>query len=302
MTAFPARSANVLATLRPALIAGLALAAPAARGQAATAPAANATAAPAAATAASASADSSAPPVYEVAAIHPSKAGGFGSHTSSHGGTFNAANVTLKSLIQSAYDLPPIRIEGGPAWLTTARFDIAAKADDALGERLSHLDSKAEALAKQQMLQALLAERFRLAVHTESRVQPVYELVVAKHGPKLTPTKAEGTSSNGGYGRLTIKGGENTMEVLAEQLSRNVGRIVVDKTGIQGRYELTLTWAPDEMRTPRPDGSVAVSSAYNSSAPSIFTALQEQLGLKLVPAKAPVPILVIDHADLPSEN
>jgi uncharacterized protein (TIGR03435 family) len=247
--------------------------------------------------------------VYEVAAIHPSAPGLSGSHISSDNGSFQAGNVTLKALVQQAYDLPPMRILAGPSWFATAHFDIAAKPDDAVTESLRHLKGREEALAEQHMLQALLADRFQLKTHSESRAQPIYAMVVAKRGPKLRPTQAQGTSVNGRYGQLTVKGGDNTMAVLADALSRNLGRVVVDKTGIEGRYELTLTWSPDELAGARPgasakggDNTIKSAPPPDPSAPSIFTAVQEQLGLKLLSRKGPVEMLVIDHAEMPSEN
>jgi uncharacterized protein (TIGR03435 family) len=156
------------------------------------------------------------------------------------------------------------------------------------------------------MFREILVERFGLKVHHETRTLPVYALVVAKGGPKMTaskpqPNDPDGMPGNPGVlntslGRETGRGA--LIEFLAEDLSDALGRKVVDKTGLTGRYDFTLTWAPD-------DDAAAMGSSASSGAPqgpSLFTAVQEQLGLKLEPVKAPVDVVVIDHLEKPSEN
>ena len=145
------------------------------------------------------------------------------------------------------------------------------------------------------MLQALLADRFGLKVHQETRQLPIYALVVAKGGPRFQPSKINGTTVSNGHAQITVTGSDHTVALLAEQLSRTLGRVVVDKTGLDGRYELSLKWTPDDA----PGGA---GTAPADTGPSIFTAIQEQLGLKLESQKGPVPILVVDHIDLPSQN
>ena len=155
------------------------------------------------------------------------------------------------------------------------------------------------------MFQQLLAERFKLAVHWETRELPVYAMVVAKKGPRLDPTKEldghSGTSSNNG--ELTARGVTlaQMADVLTQELSRELGRVVIDKTGIQGRYDCALKWRPDTGEARRNDGTDG-SVAPTDSGPSIFTAIQEQLGLKLESTKGPVQVLVIDRVEMPSEN
>jgi uncharacterized protein (TIGR03435 family) len=213
-------------------------------------------------------------------------------------GHFKAQNVTALALIEWAFALPENRIDGGPAWLRTNKFDMEAKPDPAVDEQMRALDSGEVRQRKQRMVQALLADRFGLKVHQETRILPLYALVVAKGGAKFKASDKNGTtistnnSSNGNV-QMTVQGSDHTMRLLAEQLGRSVGRVVVDKTGLDGRFDLTLKYVSDDAVSAGPDAP---------SGPSLFTALQEQLGLKLEPEKGPVEILVVDHIDLPSEN
>jgi uncharacterized protein (TIGR03435 family) len=172
---------------------------------------------------------------------------------------------------------------------------MQAKADPAVDARLRGLDSGPAREQKQHMLQALLADRFGLKVHQETRELPIYALVVAKGGPRFQPSKINGTTVNNGNAHITVTGSDHTVALLAEQLSRTLGRVVVDKTGLDGRYELSLKWTADDAAAP-------TSPANVDGCSSIFTAIQEELGLKLESQKGPVSILVIDHIDLPSQN
>jgi uncharacterized protein (TIGR03435 family) len=154
-----------------------------------------------------------------------------------------------------------------------------------------------------QMVQQMLAERFKLAVHWEKKELPVYALVVRKGGPKLTAAKdtSGGTNTSSSNGKLTARGVtmKKLSQTLTQILGRELGRDVIDKTGLDGRYDLVLTWSPQDnsaaMTTPSSDNSIAAG-------PSIFTALQEQLGLKLESTKGQVQTLVIDHVEQPSAN
>ena len=167
-------------------------------------------------------------------------------------------------------------MSGGPSWVGSEEYDIVAKPQ---GET-----SNEKILA---MARDLLAERFNLTLHHESREMPVLALAVAKGGPRLQPSVgAGGPEIRGGRGRLVAR--QVTMGLLAAQLAgRVLGRVVLDRTGIAGKFDVNLEWTPDE----NPD-----------LGPSIFTALQEQLGLKLEPQKGVVDILVIDHVERPSAN
>lgn len=176
-------------------------------------------------------------------------------------------------MIVFAYGLKEYQVIG-PSWLTddSVCFDIQAKAPPETTEKQMTV-----------MLQTLLAERFHLSAHRETRTLPVYELVPAKGGPRLQKSAAEGTNSNlGSSDRGTMEGTNVPISLLAESLSDHVNRPVLDKTGIEGRFDLKLTYDPQENGGERP---------------SIYTALEQQLGLRLQPAKAPVEVLVIDHID-----
>ncbi len=237
-------------------------------------------------------------PVFDVAAIHPHIPEPHEHNSiwsSPLDGQFKAENETLIMLIHWAYEMPESRILGAPAWASSAYFNIDAKADPAVDQQLHSLNADAARHVKEKMVQALLAERFKLVTRTETRELPVYNLVVAKDGPRFGPVQSNGTTINTGYGRIDVQA-SNSVATLAEELSKVAGRDVVDKTGIAGRYDLKLRFTPDE-------GPATLNGEpIPNPPPGLFTALQEQLGLKLEPAKGPVPVLVIDHVEMPSAN
>jgi len=244
-------------------------------------------------------------PAFEVAAIRENQS----DHTarshiisSPNNGRFTAINAPLMMLIQFAFGIPESRILGAPSWISTTKFDIDAKADTSVDDQLSVLGSDRGKAQKRLMLQALLAERFQLRAHPETRELPMYALVVARSGPKSLESKANGTTIDGGNGRIQVQGGENTIALLAEQLANSLGRPVVDQTGIQGRYNITLKWTPDNSADPKLNGTELAAAALDAPAASFFTAIQEQLGLKLEPRKGPVQVLIIDHVERPSAN
>jgi len=185
------------------------------------------------------------------------------------GGRLNGENLTLKFLIGIAYRIGDNQIQGGPGWIASARYDIAAKAE-----------TDKEFPDFSPMLQTLLEDRFKLAVHHEIRDQSVYVLTMAKEGLK---------DSGAGSGSIEMtskrmEGAGITMDSLARALARLTGMVVIDQTGFNSKFDVHLAWTPDG------DGV------------SLFTALREQLGLKLESRKAPVDVLVIDHVEKPSEN
>jgi uncharacterized protein (TIGR03435 family) len=242
---------------------------------------------------AAASAEATAP-AYDVMTIKPNNSGSGGTSYGGHGDSFMAQNLSLKMLLQYAYDLNEDSIVGIPSQLDSKRFDIKAKISDPSLDALKNLSEKQGRL----MVLPLLTERFQLKTHMETRLGPVYELVVAKGGPKFKPSADQtsrangsmGTSSNGKSSKITA----NCMPiaVLAKVLTDQIHRLVIDKTGLTGNYDLTLQWMPDD----------SPASTDDNAPPSIYTAVQEQLGLKLQPAKAPVEVLVVDHAAMPTEN
>jgi bla regulator protein BlaR1 len=257
---------------------------------------------------------------FEVAAVKPNKTGNAKVMIQTQpGGRFTAENVTLRTLIMFAYRLQPLQLVGGPSWLDSDRFDVHAKADGDPGD-LFDAERRGETSRPQLMLRTLLQQRFNLEVHTESRELPIYGLVRARNdgkmGPALQPATADCTPSapaapSGrmpcgitiGRGPGTMIAGGATMAQLARTLTTWVGRIVFDRTELPGAFDFTLTWTPDQM----PQGfdkKVAAGGLAppDPDGPSIFTALQEQLGLKLDARKAPVDVLIVDRAERPKEN
>ncbi|HUK30873.1 MAG TPA: M56 and DUF3738 domain-containing protein [Candidatus Acidoferrum sp.] len=258
---------------------------------------------------------------FEVASIKPTKPGQVGMSMDSLGtgtvtDTFIATNIPLIAYIREAYGMSfgaeDGRVLGAPAWVNSERYDIEAKIDRSVVDSLNKLNPRERTIEMQQMLQKLLANRFGLAVHRETRDLSVYSLVVAKNGPKLQEAKPEDSARSGmglrGRGGPLV-GRAVPMPVLAEQLSALVNRIVLDKTGLTGKYNFTMQWTPDEGQGPnyiKDAGSTANGQpgpgAQDPSGPSIFTALQDQLGLKLESGKGPIEVIVIDHVERPSGN
>jgi uncharacterized protein (TIGR03435 family) len=224
---------------------------------------------------------------FEVASIRPNVSGDIHNMT---GGTsiqrnddgvkLEVRNTSLSLCLQRAYDVKAYQVSG-PDWMSSARFDINARSP-----------APASTDEVRRMWQALLVDRFKIKLHRETRELPVYALVVAKNGPKMQPVDAEGQSGTWeGKGRLTAK--KESMPKFAEVLSRRMDRPVLDETGLQDAYDFVLDLIRDDDR---------LASGVNFGG-AIFTALQEQLGLKLEAKKAPVEILVIDHVEkLPTEN
>jgi uncharacterized protein (TIGR03435 family) len=236
-------------------------------------------------------------PAFDVVSIKPAKPNTLGSSSGFQGETFTASNTTLSKLIQyEAYGIPGPRIIGIPPSLSTAAFDIEAKADPSI-YRSTQPVARGQDSVQMQMVQQLLADRFKLIVHSEMREIPIYVLVIAKGGPKLCVAKDanHGPQIMARKGHLEAQGVTtgDLVSSLTRVLSNELGRIVVDKTNLTGAYDLTLNWAPD---ISSPGGEP------DASAPSIFTAVQEQLGLKLESVKGPVSVLVVDHAQMPSQN
>jgi uncharacterized protein (TIGR03435 family) len=262
-------------------------------------------------------------PKYEVATVKPSPSNdGRRMMMVTPDGT-SMKGVPLQLVIQQAFGVEDDRIIGAPGWMKSNRWDIEAKVAPEDAPKLEKL--KAE--QRRQMLLPVLVERFNLKYHVEQRELPTYALVIAKGGPKLTESKpgnagphefpnpgpgAPGRDPLGrrgmitmGPGRIDAQGGG--MDFLAHSLSPNVGRTVLDKTGLTGRYDFTLQWAPDPGMMPAGshggEGTpTRGDTAADQGGPSLFTALQEQLGLKLESQKGTVDVIVIDHIDTPSEN
>jgi uncharacterized protein (TIGR03435 family) len=234
--------------------------------------------------------DANASPSFEVATIKPSKpdAPTKGLRLSRH--EFAAFDEDLSELITFAFGVHPKQVIGAPAWAGTDRFDIQAEPDS---EGLPNLDQwKA-------MVQKLLEDRCKLSFHHEQVQLNVYVLSVSKTGPRLTPSlgNAMGLPALGFRGKTggDISASNVTIGDFINFMTRNVklDRPIVDRTGIAGRYDFALDWTPDD---------APPVSESPSRAPSLYTAVEEQLGLRLEAAKAPVDVLVIDRIEKPSEN
>ncbi len=245
-------------------------------------------------------------PAFEVATIKPSQQadllgiwgnsfpmtmrGGPGTPSP---GEITFKNASLRSILMAAYNMKQFQISG-PNWIATTGFNIVAK-----------VPSGATKDQMRPMLQRLLAERFQLAVHRETKDLPVFALVVAKGGPKLTAAQhpEDGGGSFGAWkGNARDVSTNQTIHGLAEFLTLLMDRPIVDSTGLTGTYDFTLYWAPEypmrlATRTPGAEGEPS------EPAPTIFQAVQDQLGLKLEPRKSPIEILVVDHMEpKPTEN
>lgn len=235
-------------------------------------------------------------PSFEVASIKLAGPSARGGGINFPNGAFTATNAPVQNLITLAYDVQPFQIDGAPSWVTGQRYDVLAKmpAGAVKGPR----DPNRLSLLRP-ALQALLADRFQLSIHRENKVMPAYVLVVAKGGAKLKETTDDGRglSINSDRGKLVAE--RISMAFFARALSGDLGAAVVDRTGIQGVFDLTLAWTPDEVQSAAKPVNEA---AEPTSGPSIFNALQEQHGLRLEKQKAPVEMLVIDRIEKPEPN
>ncbi len=217
---------------------------------------------------------------FEVASIRPAMDDGHHDNDT-YKGRWVTHNLTLKRLISMAFDVDEDAVAGGPAWVGSDTYDINAKIP------AEYLKWTRDEL--RHMQQSLLADRFRLTLHREPRQIPGYALVQVKTGSKMAAAKP---SDDGDFssGNKTLKATNVTMESFARSLSRirDVSKIVVDRTGLTGSFDFTMEWSP--------------AQAESDDHPGIFTALQEQLGLRLESTKVPVEAVIIDRAEKPSEN
>ena len=262
-------------------------------------------------------------PSFEVASIKPSKPGSQGTYLRRQpGGLYTATYCPLRALIASAYlnEFPPKGelIFGGPGWIDSDHFEVEARAEGNPGNAQIQL-----------MVQSMLEDRFKLVLHHETRQLPIYALVVSKPGktgPQLIahsgdakctdasagkplpqpaageamPAYCGGFFMNSRPGDLRESGNKVTMDMLRQFLRQSVDRTIVDRTELIGVFDFTLEFAPELGPSSQP--STTDSASDRSAPPSIFTALEEQLGLKLESTKGPVDVLVIDHVEEPSPN
>jgi uncharacterized protein (TIGR03435 family) len=242
--------------------------------------------------------DANAHPSFEVATIKPSKADQPGKFFRFRGHRFTTTNTSLDDLISYSYRLHDNQIIAAPGWAGTEKYDIDAEPD---GEGAPNDQQWKD------MMQKLIAERFALTFHRDKKELPVYVLSVARNGPKLSKSRSD---PNGNFhwsfrGRI---GGDLTlynasMADFANLMQRNVlDRPVVDQTGLTGRYDINLDWTPDDSQFTGMGAKASPPTDSANAAPNLYTAIQEQIGLKLDATKALAEVLVIDHVEKPSEN
>lgn len=267
---------------------------------------------------------------FEVASVKSNKSGDGRVMIGGQPGRFNMTNVPLRQIIQLAYQIQPFQLIGAPNWASDDRFDVVAKPPANVPPAGPLAAGSPGPL--QYMLRNLLADRFKLRAHTESREMPIYALVLArsdgKLGSKIKPAAVDCAAMRGrgpgapppappapgevpqcgvSMGIGSIGAGSVPMTQLATLLSQRVGRIVVDKTGLTGVYDFNLDFTPDQIPGAGGPGPVLPPGApalppVDPNGPSIYTALQEQLGLKLDSQRGPVEVTVVDSVDHPTED
>ena len=254
-------------------------------------------------------------PAFEVVSVKPNRSGSGSVRVSLPDDGYSATNIPLKLLVASAYGMKQEQISEAPSWVESARYDIQAKVAGSDVTELRRLSIG----GRESMLQPVLTDRFKLKVHRGQQELRVYELVIAKKGPKLKEANPGDTYANGikgpdglsRAGMMWMIPGQLTGQAipvsnLARLLSRQLNCTIVDKTGLTGKYDIKLQWNREEslgtMFAGPIGGNQEAAPPPDASGPSIFTALQEQLGLRLQSTKGPVETLVIDHIERPSEN
>jgi uncharacterized protein (TIGR03435 family) len=274
---------------------------------------------------------------FEVASIKPNNSGDGRVMMQMQPGQLRATNVTLRLLIRNAYALQDFQITGGPAWIASDRFDLIAKMPEGFQQTPGPPPAPGgPPTPSQQMMRRLLADRFKLTVHNETKDSPIYALILARsdgklgpqlkksetdcaavmaaargRGPGAMPPPPGGPGGRGdnipcgiriGPGALMMGG--SPLANFAASLGTFAGRIVLDRTGLTGAYDINLTWTPDQMPRPAGDGPPPLLNgvAIDPNGPSLFTAVQEQLGLKLDSQRGPVEVMVIDRAEKPVEE
>lgn len=259
-------------------------------------------------------------PQFDTASIKPARPNADSTLVKLTPGGASFLNATVRMMLETAFSVDDQHLIGAPSWTSVNRYDLEAKVAPEDAPKMDKLKGG----ERNAMLIPVLAERFNLKYHHETRELPIYALVVAKGGPRLT--KGEPDTPGGPkypdpdhpldpskehFKVMTVPGrieaDSISMNILADQLTRlnAVGRAVIDKTGIAGNYNFTLRWTADNLPFPilhDPDGLSAATAKDDNTPSSLITALQEQLGLKLVPRKEHVDVIVIDHIDPPSPN
>jgi uncharacterized protein (TIGR03435 family) len=239
---------------------------------------------------------------FDVVSVKPNRSGGSAGNIHDLPGGIQMDNFPLNTLIRFAYELNfDGQMIGVPAWATAERYDVDARVAAEDVERFKRLTSG----ERDAMLQSILVERFKLAAHHRTEQLPVYDLTIVKEGRGLALVKpGDGPQRapylNTGDDRISMH--DEPIDALASALMRKTHRRVVDKTGLTGHYDLELRFAPNSGTAPAGNDEQKAETGADSSDPGLFTALQEQLGLKLKADKGPVDCLVVDHIERPSVN
>ncbi|HEX5229372.1 MAG TPA: TIGR03435 family protein [Bryobacteraceae bacterium] len=235
-------------------------------------------------------------PSFEVATIKPSDPARPGKALVVRGREFVTINTTLTELITFAYELHPKQVTGGPSWMESQKYDLTAKPD---------VDGSPNTAQLRTMLRKLLAERFQLAFHHDKKELSVYTLNVSKTGAKITKKEGEPSGLPGlffrGLGVLTVTNAA-IQDFTNLMQSTVLDRPIVDQTGLQGRFDFTLKWTPDETQFGGQLGQIPAPVDKSDTPPDLFTAIQQQLGLQFEPMTVPTDVLVIDKVEKPSEN
>ena len=226
-------------------------------------------------------------PDWEVVTVRPDDPYARSDHAGVHGRHVTLENETVELLMLFGYNVQKNQIDGAPEWVKTERWTVDGLAD---------VDGEPNVRQLQGMVRKVLAERFGLKVHRERREMPVFALTVAKGGPKVTPNTSDPNGmpnqhGHAGSGWQMYQYKNTSMPELALELLGSVDRPIVDQTGLKGRYDFQLKWLTDDSHSTDPDAP-----------PGLFTAIQEQLGLKLEPVKAPADVLVIEQVQKPGAN
>ena len=229
---------------------------------------------------------------FEVASIKPNKSNSNSMSIRLNRGIWRATNTTVKTLLINAYEVLPEQMIGAPSWVDSDRFDIEGRYEED-----ASVDKPGGRNQNSRRLQGLLASRFQLQVHRETKEWQSYVLVVGKKGSKLTPAADGNSSMQSNNGHMEFKASD--LENLAQNLASRLGRPVVNQTGIEGKFDFTVDYEPDDGRVPDKENPI---SGVETRRPSLFTAVQDQLGLKLESRKAPVEMLVVDRIERPSVN
>ena len=227
---------------------------------------------------------------FDSASIKPAKPGVRGYSIRPLPGRLSVTNTPLRKLIAGAWHVYDFQVSGGPKWIDQDAYDIEAKAAP---------DSRPTEKQLMTMLQKLLTDRFELVIHRESRDQSVYALEIARGGPKFQASKDVGDPYFRVFQRRQITAQRAPLEYLLEALSFVLGRPAIDQTGLTGVYDYKLEWTPDEIQVASDENNARPA---DENVPSLTSALQEQLGLRLVSRKGPVEIIVVDRAEKATAN